>query len=48
MKKGGGKNVQATSTEDDQKTDALPFWELYLPYHVHGEDIDVDISDGVG
>jgi hypothetical protein len=42
-----GKNIQKTSTEDDEKANALAFRELHIPYHVHREDIDVNISNSV-
>jgi hypothetical protein len=45
--KGKKKDIQEPSAEDNHQANALAFRELYIPYHVHRQDIDIHVSYGV-
>ena len=42
-----GNHLQKSCPEDNKKANSLALRELYVPYHVHGKDKDVNIGHSV-
>ena len=42
-----GNHLQKSCPEDNKKANSLALRELYVPYHVHGKDKDVNIGHRV-